>query len=127
MISSAWSSMVRWSTTSDRLWSNTRTLTPIALHVHVWSPQRRQPKAHLQEEGDKCPPSTLPLASLNQTYALRCQGPQLGLWTDVCGATVQAGGALSPRSRAKAGKDKAKAQKRRSWNLKLGNPLAHNP
>ncbi len=50
----------------------------------------------------------------------------MGLWTDVCGA-VQAGGALSPRSRAKAGKDKAKAQKRRSWNLKLGNPLAHNP
>jgi hypothetical protein len=49
-----------------------RALTPIGLHVHVWSPQRRQPKAHLQE-GDKCPPSTLPLASLNQTYALRCQ------------------------------------------------------
>lgn len=53
-------------------------LTRIGLHVHAWSPQRRQPKAHLQEEGDKCPPSTLPLASLNQTYALRCQGPQLG-------------------------------------------------
>jgi hypothetical protein len=53
-------------------------------------------------------------------------GTQVGLWTEVCGA-VQAGGALSPRSRAKASKDKAKAQKRRSWNLKLGNPLAHNP
>jgi hypothetical protein len=52
-------------------------------------------------------------------------------WSDQATSQTAAGGAmLSPRSRARLAakdKDKAKAQKRRSWNLKLGNPLIHNP